>query len=444
MADKKFEKFVRTVPKVFKPANNPVMKALLKAFSGGDDEAAQQIQNAKAQLFVRTAEGQELDKLANSYGVSRPVSLGLTDTEYQELIPNLSLKAKQVRRAFYDTADVFWGPLFSRTNVQTGNAETFNISPGDELKISIDDGDLQTIKVLTNDVAVAGAATAEEVAVILARIEGTTISIVEDSITGDRFVNIRTNTPGPRGAIEILTSTMVGSTKLDFPLGKAELRFQDQRVMLYEIRPNEVVVEIPAVVPALRRTLKGSHHFHADSTLEGPVAPANGIWQGSFFFDPSGSTATYTVTGQSASLDDAIQPGNVLTSITVDDTSGFESSNGVLIFGWGTDQEEQPVRFRGIPNSKTILIDPSYVFTKQHPIGSKVNVILDQRPYVPRRDGTDLAIYMTSPSDAREVVQEILRTLAAAGIILNFVILSPNYKYLQDNPYLVGDDAPEI
>lgn len=444
MADKKFEKLTRTVPKVFKPANNPVIKAFLQAIGGGDDQASEDIQNAKAQLFVRTAEGQNLDKLANSLGVSRPVSLGLTDAEYQELIPNLSLKAKQVRKAFYDTSDVFWGPLFSRANIQTGNAETFNISAGDELKISIDDGAVQTIKVLTNDVAVPGAATAEEVAVILSRISGTTTSVVQDSITGDLFVNIRSNTPGPRGAIEIFESTMVGATKLDFPLGKTELRDQDQRVMLYEIRPNEVVVEIPAVVPALRRTLKGSHHFHADSTLEGPVAPANGIWQGSFFFDPSGSTATYTVSSQAATLDQAVQPGQVLTSITVDDNSNFESTSGVLIFGWGTDQEEQPVRFRGIPNSKTILIDPSYVFTKQHPVGSKVNVIIDQRPYVPRRDGTDLAIYMTSPSDAREVVQEILRTLAAAGIILNFVILAPSYKYLCDNPYLVDDDAPEI
>lgn len=444
MADKKFEKFVRTVPKVFKPASNPVMKALLKAFAGGDDEASQQIQNAKAQLFVRTAEGQNLDKLANSLGVSRPVSLGLTDAEYQELIPNLSLKAKQVRKAFYDTSDVFWGPLFSRANVQTGNAETFNISAGDELKIAIDDGEIQTIKVLTNDVAVPGAATAEEVALILARIDGTTTTIVEDSITGDTFVNIRSNTPGPRGAIDISESTMVGATKLDFPIGKTELRSQDQRVMIYEIRPNELVVEIPSVVPALRRTLKGSHHFHADSTLEPPVAPANVAWQGSFFFDPSGSTATYTVSSQSATLDNAVLPGTVLTSITVDDNSNFENSNGVLIFGWGTDQEEQPVRFRGIPNSKTILIDPSYVFTKEHPVGSKVNVIIDQRPYIPRRDGTDLAIYMTSPSDAREVVQEILRTLAAAGIILNFVILAPSYKYLCDNPYLVDDDAPEI
>lgn len=439
----KIDKYYRTVPKIYKPENNPVMKAILQALAGGDAEIEQQIQNTKAQLFVRTAEGQNLDKLANSLGVSRPTSLGLTDAEYQELIPNLSLKAKQVRKAFYDTADVFWGPLFSRTNVQTINAETFDINPGEELLISIDDGEVQTIKVLSNDVAVPGAATADEVAAILSRIEGTTISTIEDSITGDKYVNIRTNTPGPRGAIEIFQSSILGASKLNFEVKKYELREQDQRVMLYEINPNEVVVEIPAVVPALRRTLKGSHHFHADSTLEPEVAPANGQWQGSFFFDPSGATATYTVTGQSASLDQTINPGDVLTSITVDDTSGLESSNGILIFGWGTENEEQPVRFRGVPNSKTILIDPSYIFSKAHAAGEKVNVILDQRPYAPRRDGTDLAIYLTSPSDAREVVQEILKTLAAAGIILNFVILAPSYRYLCDNPYLVEDNAPE-
>lgn len=34
------------------------------------------------------------------------------------------------------------------------------------------------------------------------------------------------------------------------------------RVMVHEINPNEIVIQIPSSVPSLRRQLQGSHHFH--------------------------------------------------------------------------------------------------------------------------------------------------------------------------------------
>jgi hypothetical protein len=441
MSDSKLKKYLRTIPKVFKPGSNPVLNALLQGFAGADDEISTQIQNTKAQLFVRTAEGQNLDKLANSLGVSRPVSLGLTDAEYQNLIPNLSLKAKQIRKTFYDTAEVFWGPLFIYTNAQTANYGPFNVSLGDSFEISIDNKDPEKVKVLAGDIAINGAATAQEIVNILSRIDGITVTIQTDALTGDEAVNIRTNTPGAAGALQIYASSMVGASKLDFKIKKYEIIQQPQRVVIYEIRPNEVLIEIPAIVPALRRTLKGSHHLHADATLEGPVAPGNGIWQGSFLYDSSGTQQTYTVSRQKAETEEALTKGNVYTKVTVDDTVNITSSSGFLIFGWGLDSEEQPVKFRGVPNSKTVLLDPSYVFKKNQPIGTPINVIADQKPYKPRRDGTDLAIYLTSPSDAREVVQKIIASLAAAGVIVNFVVLAPDYIYHIDNPYLSTDDA---
>lgn len=437
----KLQKYYRTIPKVFQAENNPVINALLRGFAGADEEINQQIQNTKAQLFVKTAEGQDLDKLANSLGVSRPVSLGLTDPEYQRLIPNLSLKAKQIRKTFYDTAEIFWGTFFVYTNVQTDNFAPFNVSAGDVFKLAIDNGAVQEVKALSGDIETPGAATAEEIVEILSRFDGIEATVVTDALTGEEAVNIRTMTPGPSGALEIVSSSMVGGSKLDFEIKKHELIQRDQRVAIYEIRPNEILIEIPAVVPALRRTLKGSHHIHEDSTLESPVAPENGVWTGSFLYDANSSQQNFTVSRQSAISEEALTKGNVYTKLTVDDTENFTDQSGFLVFGWGSSSQEQPVRFRGVPNSKTILLDPSYVFQNDQPIGTRVNVLADQKAYKPRRAGTDLAIYLTSPSDAREVVQAILESLAAAGVIVNFVVLAPKYKYLIDNPYLSTDDA---
>ena len=438
-----FRRYVATLPKVFDPEFNRVIRALLLGIAASDDEICTQIQNAKSQLFVRTATGQDLDELANSLGVSRPPTLGLQDGDFQELIPNLSLRPKQIKQAFYNTADVFWGPLFSRANITTQNAGPFDLQIGDEIIVIVDGGEPQSAKVLVTDIATPGAATAAEVAALLNnKIDGVTAEVLTDSLTGDETISLRTNTPGSAGTIEVATSSGVGALKVDFPLGEADILDLDQRVSIYNINPNELLIELPSIVPALRRTLRGSHHFHADGTLEPPRGTEQGVWAGSFLFDPNGTQGSFTISGQRAVLTSNINQGDVLTSINVDDNSNFEVESGQLIFGFGTNAQEVPVGFRGVPNSNTILIDPSHTFVNDHPAGTVVNVLRASTAYVPQNTGQDLAVYLTSPSGAREIVEDILRTLAAAGIIINFAVLAPDYIYLLDNPYLSDDDAP--
>lgn len=434
------KKYFDTIPKALNPEFNRVMYALLYAIALSDDDVEAQIQEAKNQLFVRTATGRNLEKLANSLGVAKPQSLGLTDREFQELIPNLSLKPKTIRKAFYDTADVFWGPLYSRANVQSTNFATFNVNVGDSLFVSINNGELQQIKVLAGQIAVPGFATAEEMQKILSRIKGATVEVVTESLTGNKFINIRTNTPGPTGSVEIYSSAI--ATALGLDVGAYDLLKLDQRVVVYNINPNELLIEIPAVIPALRRTLRGSHHFHADSTIEPARGTAQGVWAGSFIFSPNGQTNTFTISKQKSALQQLVTKGQIYTSVAVDDNSLFSLPTGDLIFGFGTDQQEGPVKYRGTPNSNTILIDPGYVFKFDHAIGSSINVITQKQPYTPNKNGKDLAVYLTSPSGAREVVQAILASLAAAGVIVKFKVLAPTYKYILDNPYITDDDAP--
>lgn len=436
------KRYVNTLPRTFKPDSNEVILALLLALSEVDAETENQVDAAKDQLFVRTATGKQLDKLANSLGVSRPQTLGLTDTEFQNLIPNLSLKPKQIKKSFYDTADVFWGPSFSRANLTSSNAGPFNLLIGDTFTLKVDGKAEQTVKILTGDIAISGAATASEVQAILSKFTGVTVTIQTDPITLDQFINVRTNTPGSVGSVEFTGGTGVGSSKVDFTLKEYTILDLSQRVSIYNINPNELLIEIPAIIPTLRRTLKGSHHFHADSTLEPPRGTTNTIWAGSFLFNPDGSSGTFTVTSQRSTIQQVIQKNTVVPSLLVADTSLFTQTSGFLIFGFGSDKEEQPVRFRGVPNSNTILLDPAYTFQYDHAIGTTVNVISDQAPYTPKRSGTDLAVYLTSPSGSRTIVQGILDTLKAAGIIINFVVLAPSYKYIIDNPYLDTDDAP--
>lgn len=429
-------KLISTIPKVYSPESNPVLFALLSAIAENDDLVEATIAVAKNQLFIPTATGKNLNTLAASKGVKRPKNLGLSDSDFQNLIPNLSLKPKQIKKAFYDTADIFWGPLYSRANVTSRNVAPFDVNIGDVFSIKIDNATVQSVKVRTGDIALLGLATAQEIVNILSRINGITPSVVTNTVTGNTSINIRTNTPGSVGNVEIITSTMVSPSKVDFQIGRFNILNLSQRFVVYNIRPNELFIEIPAVIPVLRRTLKGSHHFHADATLESPVAPNNGIWQGSFLFNPTGSAGAVTISSQKCNTTQTLTEGHVYTGIAVDDTSTFKKSSGQLMFAYGTNLQEGPVVFRGIPNTNTILLDPAYVFKHNHASGTVINVVSQNRPYAPRINGQDLAVYLPSPSAGRQIVQTILRSLAAEGIVITFKVLAPKYRYLLDNPYL--------
>jgi hypothetical protein len=430
----KLDRFIKYLPNQLSPASNPILNALIRAWAGQDDEILEQLKNTKAQLFVKTAEGIYLDRLASNYGVSRPFALGLLDEDFQQLIPNLSLKQKQITKSFYDTMDVFWGPIFSRANVEATLNEPYDIYVGDRFELRVDGGQIQKINVLPGDVRIQGAVTADEAIRIFSRFENITVQKVDDPTSSAIRLNFRTNTPGTRGSIEFISGFDGIGVEENVKHRVTDLK---QRSVLYQINAGEVLIELPAIVPTLRRTLRGSHHFHADAALESPVPPANGIWAGSFAY--STTKNPFVVTSTKAVLQQTIIEGSVLIEITVDDASAFPADGGKLIFNFGKSNQEQPINFITVPNDNTILIDPGYTFQNTHLSGSTVNLLLPNQitPYAPREDGADLAIYLTSPSNARSVVQEILKSLAAAGITVSFLILLPEYTYLIENPFSI-------
>lgn len=76
-----------------------------------------------------------------------------------------------------------------------------------------------------------------------------------DPVLGSKL-NLRTNTPGVQGSIQVLGGDANDPSRLNFSLEVAN----DIRVGVFEVNPNEVVIQIPSSVPVLRRSLKGSVH----------------------------------------------------------------------------------------------------------------------------------------------------------------------------------------
>ncbi len=427
------DKFIKSMPKVYNTGGNSIIYTLLSAIAGSDDEILTQIQNTKAQLFVNSASGTYLNTLASNLGVARPLQLGMSDSKFQTLIPNLSFKPKTILKSFYDTADVFWGESYSRANVTGTNTAPFAVSVGDTFTITIDNQITQSVTAKIGDIAVDGVATATEIANILNQITRITANVIEN-LDGTQQVNIQTNTPGLRGSIEFDETNYFSDVGPNFT-GKFTLDNLNQRVAVYQINPGEVIIELPAFVPIIRDTLKGSHHFHTDNTIESPVAPSNGVWQGSFLF--SRTQNPFVPTNITTTLTQDIAKGSYLTTLSVASTEDIPTTGGRLVVDFGLNNQEYNINYYNVLNANTIEISASNPFTFDHFTGAVVNIQMAGQisPYLPRSNGQDLAVYMPSMVAARTLVQELLAGLAAEGIIVKFVILSPTYTYTITSPF---------
>ena len=125
------------------------------------------------------------------------------------------------------------------------------------------------------------------------------------------------------------------------------------------------------------------------------------------------------------------------------DTNTMPDSSGLAVIGFGgSTQEAALVRYRGRASDSVIEIDPSFVFSNTHGSGTFINIVSNSAAFTPDRVGNNLPIYLTSSTGARALILELLRSISAAGIIINFVVLSPDYKYLIDNPFLDDDQSP--
>lgn len=88
-----------------------------------------------------------------------------------------------------------------------------------------------------------------------------TASSYLDPILGNKL-NLRTNTPGLLGSIQVTGGDANDVTRLNFNLDKKT----EVRASVYEVNPNEIVVKIPSSVPVLRRSLRGSSHSKETKT----------------------------------------------------------------------------------------------------------------------------------------------------------------------------------
>jgi hypothetical protein len=139
-------------------------------------------------------------------------------------------------------------------------------------------------------------------------------------------------------------------------------------------------------------------------------------------------TAPYVLSFATASTQDLIQAGKIVRLINVS-ANEIPNETGFLIFNYGRNNQEGPIKYLYKPADNTIALDPSYVFQHTHAIGSPMVVIRHKGPHIMDTRAGEYGPYITDPSEAREILKDLIKSVKSAGIFVNFLIRFPEQLY---------------
>ena len=149
--------------------------------------------------------------------------------------------------------------------------------------------------------------------------------------------------------------------------------------------------------------------------------------------------AGFVLSSNTAEIIDAIQAGKIVRLLNTT-SNEIPSEGGFLIFDYGTETQEGPVRYLYKSANNTIALDPSYTFKHNHAANSAVVAISHKGPHQMSGRGDEYAPYITNPSDARFILQDLIRSVKSAGIFVNFLIRYPEQLYATLDVYDSGID----
>lgn len=157
---------------------------------------------------------------------------------------------------------------------------------------------------------------------------------------------------------------------------------------------------------------------------------------GSYIWDLA---APFVLSSNKAEIVDPIKAGTIVRLLNVG-TNTIPTSGGFLIFDYGLNTQEGPVRYLYKPTDTTIAIDPSYVFQKQHSANSSIVALNNKGPHVMSTRASEYPSYITNPSEARFILEDLIRSVKSAGIFVNFLVRYPEQLYATLDVYQSGVD----
>lgn len=150
--------------------------------------------------------------------------------------------------------------------------------------------------------------------------------------------------------------------------------------------------------------------------------------------------AAFVLSSLTSEIQTEINAGQNVRTLPIASTNNIPDEEGYVIFDYGTEFEEGPVRYLFKPTDESMQLDPAYIFQFDHAIGSSVTVIRNRGPIVMSGAGTEYAPYITDPAVARVVLQDLIQEVKSVGIFLEFLIRFPEQLYATLDVYQSGNE----
>jgi hypothetical protein len=150
------------------------------------------------------------------------------------------------------------------------------------------------------------------------------------------------------------------------------------------------------------------------------------------------SSSAYVISSLTSQIQSNIKAGNIVRTIEIL-PNNIPNTDGYVVFDFGTEREEGPVRYLYKPTDTSLQLDPSYVFKNNHDIDSSVTVIRRRGAHVMSGLGTEYPAYITDPSIARSTLQSLIKQVKSVGIFVEFLIRYPEQLYNTLDVYRSND-----
>ena len=237
------------------------------------------------------------------------------------------------------------------------------------------------------------------------------------SFKGGTVGNAYFEIDNPNGTSQTTAQGTVDGILFFFPATQT-ISSKNRYAAVYQSEASLLEIFIPATTKVVRRDRIGSAHLH-DQTDSLSLLPNQ---EGPYIYDVSQPFVISTV-GTTSNTSYNSDVGRV---IFVNDASTFPDSEGFLVIGYGTSNQEGPVPYIARPSNGSLLLNPSYRIKNNHPTGTDVALISRNGPVVISKDGTDFPFYITDVVSGRVYAQDLINTVAATGIKVVVTILYPN------------------
>ena len=221
----------------------------------------------------------------------------------------------------------------------------------------------------------------------------------------------------PLGTPGIVTQG-TDSAMLFYNPQKIKVYSQKSYAAQFQVSSRLVQVFMPAVTKVVRRSRQGSAHLHDTTTAEG-VLPGQ---PGPYIYDLS---QPFTISNIQTTLAQNLD-GTDPRLISVVDASTFPDSQGYLILGYGTEEQEGPIPYISRPSSNTLLISPAYSLKNSFLSGTDVALVATRASVVLDPAGNDFEFFMTGDAQGRIYAQNLINQIAATGLTVVFTVIYPS------------------